>query len=216
MKKKVVGIGAGGHAKVILDILKNSQLYEIVGLLDFEELQKGKTVLDIPVIGGHNKLPDLYYEKVKHVFMAFASLGDTKKNKIIFDEVVDLGFEVINVLHSTTIISDSVIMGSGNRIFAGTIINPDTELGNNVVINTGAIIDHDCKIGDHVQIAPGARLAGSVIVGEGSLIGIGTNIIQGIKIGKYSKIGAGAVVIKDVDDNVTVGGIPAKDLKQAI
>jgi len=216
VKKKVVGIGAGGHAKVIVDILRKYKEYEILGLLDIEGLRKGETVLDVPILGGQSKLQDLFLKNVKHVFMAFASLGDLEKNKKMFDNTINLGFEVINIFHSTAIISDSVITGTGNRIFAGAIINPGTVVGDNVVINTGAIVDHDCRIGNHTQIAPGAKLAGSVIVGEGSLVGIGATIIQGIKIGKNSKIGAGAVVIKDVADNVTVGGIPAKKLSSSI
>ena len=73
MKKKVVGIGAGGHAKVIVDILRKYEEYEILGLLDIEGLRKGETVLDVPILGGQSKLQELFLEDVKHVFMAFAS-----------------------------------------------------------------------------------------------------------------------------------------------
>ena len=214
--KPIVGIGAGGHAKMIIDVLRQTGEYDICGLVDAQTSLRGTTVLGIPVVGGDNELMRLYDEGIRHAFIAVASLSDTRSNKRIFDLVRSLGFEVINVVHPSAIIASTVHMGCGNRIFAGAIINPDTVLGSNVVINTGAIVEHDCRIGDHAQVAPGARLAGTVHVGEGSIVGIGATVIEGVQIGRYTVIGAGAVVIDDVLDNLTAIGVPARPLPPRI
>lgn len=211
--KLVVGIGAGGHAKVIIDILRLTGEYDVRGLIDSNPESKGTTVSGVGVIGGDDQLPDLRNEGVRYVFMAVASLSDTRSNKRIFDQLCALGFEIINVVHPSAIVASTVRMGIGIRVFAGAIINPESHVGNNVVINTGAIVEHDCHIEDHAQIAPGAHLAGNVSVGEGSVVGMGANVIQGISIGRYAMIGAGAAVIKDVPDGITVVGVPAQPIR---
>ena len=52
MGTPVIGMGAGGHAQVILKILQMDSLYDPVGLLDFDKALKGKHVLDVEVVGG--------------------------------------------------------------------------------------------------------------------------------------------------------------------
>jgi acetyltransferase EpsM len=96
---------------------------------------------------------------------------------------------------------------------AGVIVNASVEIGNHCIINTAAVIEHDCTIKDYVHICPNATLAGNVTIGEGAQIGVGAKVIQGVKIGKWSIIGAGAVVTKDIPDNCTAVGIPAKPIK---
>jgi len=210
---RVVGIGAGGHAKIIIDMLQLRGEYEIAGLVDSNPELVGTQVLGVPVLGGDDLLPKLVREGVAHAFVGVASLTNILLNKRVFDQACELGFNLINVIHPTAVVSPSVRMGSGNRIFAGAIINPDAVLGNNIAITTGAIVDHECHVGDHAQIAPGAQLAGNVTLGEGSLVGIGASIIQGVRIGRYSIVGGGAVVINDVPDYTTVVGVPARTVK---
>ncbi|MBT6282943.1 MAG: acetyltransferase, partial [Phycisphaerae bacterium] len=77
---------------------------------------------------------------------------------------------------------------------------------------TGATVDHDCELADGVHISPGANLGGNVTVGECSWIGIGACVKNGVTIGKNVIVGAGAAVVQDVPDNVTVVGVPAKEL----
>jgi serine acetyltransferase len=85
-------------------------------------------------------------------------------------------------------------------------------LGNACIINSSAIVEHECLINSGVHIGPGAKLAGLVEVGDYSFIGMGAIILPRIKIGKHVIVGAGAVVTKNVTDNVTVAGNPARPL----
>jgi sugar O-acyltransferase (sialic acid O-acetyltransferase NeuD family) len=118
----------------------------------------------------------------------------------------------INAIHPSAVISASVRMGDGIMIAANATLNPLVELGRGVICNTSSSIDHECLIGDFVHIAPGAVLCGNVTVGRGSFIGANSVIRQGIHIGSNVTIGAGSVVIRDVADNTTVIGNPAKKL----
>ena len=66
------------------------------------------------------------------------------------------------------------------------------------------------QLGDGVHICPGAHLAGEVSVGSRSWIGIGSSVIQQVHIGSDVIVGAGAVVLRDLPNNVTAAGVPAR------
>jgi sugar O-acyltransferase (sialic acid O-acetyltransferase NeuD family) len=209
---KVVGVGAGGHAKVIVDILQRRGGYEIVGLFEKDSLLWGTKILGVPVIGGDDLLPN-YLEEVPNAFFGIGSISSSAHRKRVFEKVVALGFTLITAIHPNATISNAAVVGDGSVVMAGAVIAPGAKLGKNVIVNTGAVIDHDCEIGDHVHIAPGATLSGAVQVGNGSHVGVGATVIQGVQIGCDAIVGAGAVVIADVPDGVCVVGVPARNIK---
>ena len=93
---------------------------------------------------------------------------------------------------------------------AGSIVLPRATVGRGVLLNTKASIDHDCLIGDFVNIAPAATLGGEVRVGAETFIGPGATVAAGISIGARALIGAGAVVVREVPEDVTAWGVPAR------
>ena len=212
MKKiDLIGIGAGGHTKVLIDIINDNNKFNILGLISSKN--NINIINNIDIIGSDEDLVKFYKKGVRDVFIGIGSIEDTKKNKLIYDNLIKIGFNIISVIHNTAIISNSASLMSGVKVMAGSIINPETVIGNNCIINTGSIIEHDCCLKDHVQIGPGSYVAGNVIIGEGSIIGIGAKIIQGITIGEYSMVAAGAVVTSNIGDNKMFAGIPAKEKK---
>jgi len=191
-------IGAGGHAKVIIEILEKQGLY-IGGLQDANPAVKSLLGHDV-----HQVLPDFFDSNDDEVVIAIGNNTIRKKLTASF------AHKFISVIHPSANISKRAIIGKGTVIMAGVTINTDAEIGKHVIINSNASIDHECVLEDYVHVSLNAALGGNVRVGEGTHIGIGACVVQGIKIGSWCTIGAGAVIINDVPDGATVVGNPGR------
>lgn len=209
MSVSVIGIGAGGHAKVVIDILRVMGSFEIVGLLDSSPQLKGKSVLGLLVLGDDSLLSDLARRGLADFFLGIGSVGDATVRRRVYEMAIGHGMRAVQAIHPRSTVSSTVELGSGATIMAGAIINPGATIGSNVIVNTGAIVEHDCVIEDHAHVATGARLAGGVRVGKMSHIGAGATVRQDITIGEHAVVGAGAVVVKDVASGSIVVGVPA-------
>lgn len=209
---RVVGIGAGGHAKVVIDILRLMGGYEIVGLLDADKELWGTDVLGIRVLGDDSLLPQLYEQGIRDAFIGVGTVGDTQPRIRLYESARKQEFRIVRAVHPRAVVALSAAIGEGPTIMAGAVINPDARLGDNVIVNTAAVVEHDCVIGPHAHIATGAVLAGMVTVGQGAHVGAGASVRQGIAIGERAVIGVGAVVVRDVPAGTTVVGVPAEPI----
>ena len=214
MRKRIIGFGAGGHAKVVIEILRTDDHLELVGLLDASSERRGQTVLGVPILGSDEVLPELISQGIAHFFVGLAGLGNSDPRRLVWELALRHGMQPVSAIHPRAVLSSSSVVGLGATVMAGAIINADASLGANVIINTGAIVEHDCTIEDHVHVATGARLAGGVVVRSRGHIGAGATVRQYITIGEGAVVGAGAVVIKDVPPRAVVAGVPARELPQ--
>lgn len=202
--KQMYLYGAGGHSKVITEIL-NSLGTTVIGMFDdrppmakfkimeirdgIRLLGEGFPTLDAPLI---------------------ISVGNNARRAELVS-LIDATYGT--AIHRTAIVSEQVTIGLGTVVLHGSIIQAGTKIGAHVLINTAASIDHDNIIGDYAHISPHATLCGHVQVGEGTHIGAGAIVIPSVRIGRWCTIGAGAVVIKDIPDFATAVGNPARVIK---
>lgn len=193
--------GAGGHGKVVLDVLLSENKYVIKGILD--DAPQSDSLFEIPIKKNFNR-------KKLQARNCIVAIGDNAIRKRI---VTTLDTNFIMTIHPNAIVSKFAKIGPGTQIMAAAVVNPAAVIGNHCIINTGAIVEHDCKLEDYVHVAPNACLGGNVTVGEKTLVGIGATIIPNVKIGKNVSIGAGTVVLQDVPDNAVVVGVPARIIK---
>jgi UDP-perosamine 4-acetyltransferase len=210
----IVGLGAGGHAKVMIETIRAMGGFDIVGLLDPDAARKGGTVLGISVLGDDSRLDELGSRGIRHAFVGVGSVGPTALRRGLFEMLRVKGIEIVSVIHPSALVSPSAQVGSGVAIMAGAIINANATLGDNVLVNTGAIVEHDCVIGSHVHLATGAKLGGAVTIGDGSHIGIGASIRQGLRIGVNVVVGAGAAVVADAGEGLVLAGVPARAVRK--
>jgi UDP-perosamine 4-acetyltransferase len=210
----VVGLGAGGHAKVVIEILQLGTEYQVIGLLDPRAELHGKTILGVPVLGDDDLLPRLISEKIEYFFVGLGSASDLKPRRSLYETALKKGMKPVTAIHPSAIISASAILGTGAMIMAAAVLCASAELGENVIVNTSAVVEHDCLVGNHVHIATGALLAGGVMIGDGVHIGAGAVVRQYLRVGAGAVIGAGAVVVKNVPENHTMVGNPARFLEK--
>jgi len=210
----IVGLGAGGHAKVMVDTLRAAGEYEVVALLDASSKAWGTRVLDVPVTGDDGTLAEWRERGVRHAFVGVGGAADTAPRRRLYELARAHGFEVVRVIHPSAVVSPMAELGTAATVLAAAVLNAGARLGVHVMLNTGAIVEHDCALGDHVHVATGARLNSGVVVGAGAHIGLGASVRQLVRIGAGSTVGAGAVVVADVPDGAVVAGVPARALRR--
>src|SRR5690348_8352201 len=204
---RAIGIGAGGHARVVLEALRARSDVEVVGLLDTDPRVHGLKVLDVEVLGGDEMLPRLRENGVRHAFIGLGGIRDNEPRRRAYELARREGFELLNVIHPSAVVSPSAILGDGVAVFATAVVGTGAKIGSNVIVNSGAIVEHDCVVGDHAHIASGAVLAGGVVVGPGAHVGAGASVRQGVHIGAGAIVALGAAVVADVDEGTTVAGV---------
>ncbi|WP_010681165.1 acetyltransferase [Acetivibrio cellulolyticus] len=213
--KDLVVIGAGGHARVIIDILTTYyEDFNIIGVLDKDSSKHGSCVDGYYVIGDDSILEELFCRGLRNAVMGLGMMGGYAARRNVCEIAGKIGFKLLNIVHGNAVISKTAVMGTGNVVMANAVINTGVSIGNNCIINTGSIVEHGCIIGDNTHIASGAKLAGDVKIGTDCLIGLGANIIQGIAIGDGSIIGAGSVVLEDIPPDSVSVGVPARVIKR--
>lgn len=195
-QENVVILGAGGHAKVLLDALR-AQGVIVVGVVDPELAESATGWRELAVIGNDDTLLDLDPIGFKIVNGVGSLPGNNLRHKL-FQKFKSAGFEFLSVIHPSVIIGSGVKLGEGAQVMAGSIIQSDCLIGRNTIVNTGAKLDHDCSIGADVHIAPGVTISGNVVIEDGVHIGTGASVVQSVHIGRESVIGAGTVVVKSV------------------
>ena len=208
----IVIIGAGGHAKVLLDALLSAG-QTVHGLLDADATRHGTSVLGKPVLGDDRWLETATMETLRLV-NGIGSNGPVTAKRVAFERAKAAGYDFATAQHPAAVVGRDVVLGEGAQLLARAVVEAGRQLGANVTINTGAIVNHDCRLGDHVHVAPGAVVLGGVEVGEASHVGAGAIILTRLRIGSNCVIGAGAVVVKNLPDGSTVSGVPATQMER--
>lgn len=203
---KIVIIGYSGHSYVVNSIFTsvNQQVFAYC-----DSTEKTLNPFSLEYLGKETDQKALDILKANSFFIA---IGDNKIRRKIYENLLNnYHISPINAVHKNSVICSTAKIDEGNiMIGAGVIINPLAIINKGVICNTGSILEHECIIESFAHIGPGAILCGNVHIGENTFVGAGSVIRQGIKIGNNVMIGAGSVVVKDVPDNMTVMGCPAK------
>ena len=209
-KNAIIVIGAGGHAKVCIELLRDMGEQVAYCVAGDDSV---KTCCGVDVLAGDQHIERLRVEGFNRVFVA---LGSNRLRARFGLLATSMGYQLVNAISSRASISPSARLGRGVAIMAGAVINAETSIGDLVIINTSAVIDHDNLIEEAAHIAPQCALAGNVRVGAKAFLGIGTRVVPERVIGSDAVIGAGSVVIGDIEPGVTAVGVPARIIKRHI
>jgi sugar O-acyltransferase (sialic acid O-acetyltransferase NeuD family) len=206
----VVILGAGGHGRVVLDIIQQAKKHKPVGFLDNNTALHGRRMDGLTVLGGLERLQEL---KEHGISAAIIAIGDNGVRRAMANILEENSFQLVNAIHPSAQLAGSVTVGKGVVIAAGALVCAHCQIGDYAILNTGCIVDHESMIGTATHVCPGVRLAGHVTVESGAFLGIGATVVQNIRVGFEAVVGAGSVVIQNVDPMTTVVGVPARVAK---
>ena len=193
--KKIVILGAGGHAHVIADIIK-AEGNKVVAFLD-DDLNQSDCAGPIEDFGKYNDCEFVI------------GIG----NVDIREKLSILPLRWHTAIHPTAVVSDSAKLGEGTVVMPLAVINARTVVGKHCIVNSGAIIEHDNRIGDYAHISVGANLGGTVSIGSKCWVGIGATVKNNLSISTGVYIGAGSVVVTEIYESGTYVGIPCRKIK---
>ena len=201
-------VGAGGHGRAVLELIRHCGLPDPVGVLDDDPASAG--LPGVPRLG-----PVAMAEALNRqgVAAAHVALGHNARRAALGEWLAGLGFTLPVLQHPSAVVAGTARIGPGSVLLPRVVLGAAAEVGAHVILNTGCIVEHDCRIGDAVHVAPGAVLGGGVTVGAHALVGLGASLRPGVAVGDGAVVGVGAAVVSAVAPGARVGGVPAAPLR---
>jgi len=203
--KRILIYGAGGHGRTLLELIRLLPGYKVEGFID-DGLPVGKFMLGLPVLGGKEKLGQLFEDGVALAVNGVGGIGNFQQRLDAYETLGRAGFYCQIVVHPFAFLEASATYEAGVQIFPFAYVGSLVKVGYGVIINTAAVVSHDCVLGELSNLSPGATLAGGVEIGPRALVGMRTTINLGVRVGADARIGNGATVKADVPER---GIVPA-------
>lgn len=185
-----VVVGAGGHGRVVADILAAAGR-AVAGFLDDRVVGP---VAGLPVLGPFARALDPGFVGGRTLIVA---LGDTTRRVDLSQAILRAGGTLATAIHPSAVVAGGARVGTGASISALSVIGTGASVGRFCIVNTAAVVDHDCRLGDGAFLAPGVRLCGGVTVGAGAVLGAGAIVLPGMRIVAGARVRAGTVVDAD-------------------
>jgi sugar O-acyltransferase (sialic acid O-acetyltransferase NeuD family) len=201
-------LGAGGHGRGVLELLRHAGLPDPAGVLDDDPASAG--LPGIPLLGPLAAAADL---RRQGLAAAHVALGHNTRRAELGGWLRRLGYALPVLCHPSVVVAGTARIGEGSVLLPRVVVGAAAEVGAHVILNTGCIVEHDSNVGDAAHIAPGAVLGGGVRIGARALVGLGASLRPGVRVGAGAVVGVGAAVVADVAAEARVGGVPAVPLR---
>lgn len=201
-REAILLVGAGGHAKVCIDVIEQEGRFSIGGLVGLPD-QVGSRVLNYSVLGTDADLPALLGD-FAHAFVTVGQIKTPEPRIRCFDLLQQRGCSLPTIVSPRAFVSPHATLGPGTIVMHGAVVNAAAAVGHNCIINSRSLIEHDSMIADHCHIATAAVINGGVSIGPGTFIGSNSVIRQGIKIGPRCIVGMGQRVLADCPDGARI------------
>ena len=216
MVENLIIVGAGGFsgsiAAAVEDINRWERRWNLLGFIDDDPARRGQQPFGYPILDVVSSASP--YSTCRFVIGVASHRNRRARHAIV--ERMGLPIEhFATIVHPTVSVHATASLGPGTVILQGTVVNHGVSVGNHTLVSEQCSLGHDSAIGDFATIAPGAIVSGCAKIGAGAYLGAGSRILENLTIGDYALVGIGGVVVRDVAENVTVFGNPARPLRSA-
>jgi sugar O-acyltransferase (sialic acid O-acetyltransferase NeuD family) len=208
---EIVVLGGGGHAKVVISILRKLMRYRILGYTD---LKDHGAVAGAPYLGSDRELVAVAAGSNQlHAVLGLGQVGLGERRYELWTRLHSAALSFPLIVSPDAVVNEEVSGGECAVVMDGTVVNCGAVIGRGAILNTNSTVEHDVVLEDWVHVAPGATISGGVTVGRFSMIGAGATVIEGIKIAAGCMVGAGATVVRNLTEPGVYVGSPARRIK---
>jgi UDP-perosamine 4-acetyltransferase len=208
---EIVVVGGGGHAKVVITVIRKLGKYKLLGYTD---LKDQGILFDAPYLGSDSALESLKANSTQlSLALGVGQVGLGNRRRELWETLRTFAMDFPPLISPDAVVNERVSIADGAVVFDGVVINTGARLGRGVIVNTNSTVEHDVVLEDWVHVAPGATVCGGTRVGAYSMIGAGAVVIEGREIAAGCMIGAGATVIHDLKAPGVYTGCPARRKK---
>ena len=198
--------GSSGTGRELYGMIQTMQdnIWEQIVFID-DTKEEGLTC-DCP------RMPfDTFQSRYKpHNAKIVIAVGEPKIREILYSRVKKQGYSLATIIHPSSIVFHSVILGEGCVVKMHCILSDSLRLDDNVYIQSNVIIGHDAVVHKHSVISSFCAISGNCSLGERVFMGIHSCVREKTIVGSNAVIAMAAAVMKDVPENATVMGNPAR------
>ena len=209
--KPIILIGGGGHCISCIDVIEQTGLYQILGILDVPE-KLGIKVLNYSIIGTDNEL-DQFLPDCSDFLITVGQIKSSSVREKIFLTVKKAGGNLPVIISPIAHVSKYANIAEGTIVMHHAFINAEAFIGKGCIINTKALIEHETIIGNFCHISTAAIANGQVRIGDCCFIGSNTVIANNTNVAAKTIIAAGSQVLRSIDASGTYIGQPLRKVR---
>lgn len=201
--RRILLLGDGIGAALVLDVMFRLEGLVPYGILDDDEAKIGRNIKGVTVLGPLGEARRLWV--AGHYDGAVCLLQNRMDlRRRVFDELRAQGVPFVNIIDPSAIVHSGAQLGDGNIIQPFCRIGTESVIGDNNMLSAYVNIDHHSHLGSHCTFGPSVCTSGEVFIGESVRFGTGIRIEPRIRIGDHVIIGSGAVIVGDIPDYARV------------
>lgn len=215
MATPLVILGAGGHGRELLDIVKDIngqpigdsllERFDFLGFIDDGEPDMERlSRIDARFVGPTSGLENLP-SGCKYAI----GIGSGTVRRRLDAAATAVRLEPATLVHSSATIGADVRIAPGAVICAQVSVTTNVSIGRHAHINRNSAVGHDVILADYSTVNPLCAISGEVTVGKEAMVGTNSAINQGLTIGRGSIIASGSAVTRNVSNYTLVAGVPA-------
>lgn len=209
--KPIILIGGGGHCISCIDVVEQTGLYQIIGILDLPE-KLGQKVLNYSFIGTENEL-ERFLPECSDFLITVGQIKSSELREIIFHKVINAGGKLPVIISPFAYVSPNARIAEGSVIMHHAIVNSGAIVGKGCILNTKSLIEHEAEIGNFCHISTAGVINGQAKVGDFCFVGSNTVVSNNIHITANTVIAAGSQVLKSIESSGTYIGQPLRKIK---